>query len=64
MRCDRSPPSRKVTTITATLDTSPALEGGRLPHGRINPRSSIPFFVVHALPLGNPIVRGVYPTVV
>ncbi len=51
MRCDRSPPSRKVTTITATLDTSPALEGGRLPHGRINPRSSIPFFVVHALPL-------------
>ena len=51
MRCDRSPPPRKVTTITATLDTSPALEGGRLPHGRINPRSSIPFFAVHALPL-------------
>ena len=39
------------TTITATLDTSPVPDGSRLPHGRINPRSSIPFFAVHALPL-------------
>ena len=36
------PPARKRSVITAQRD---------LTHGRINPRASIPFFVVHLLPL-------------
>jgi len=36
------PPARKPLVITAQRD---------LQHGRINPRASIPFFVVHLLPL-------------
>lgn len=34
-----------------TLQISDPPESDRLPHGRINPRASIPFFVVHLLPL-------------
>ena len=61
-RCPRrrrpgnDPPSRKPLDSFAgpTSDRSGSsvrARSDRLPHGRINPRSSIPFFLVHLLPL-------------